>query len=120
VGRWARSVAVLSAASVAYVWGASGDPGEAAAIGVPIGLLLGSFLHVEGHSEALAGPVAPLLLKVAAGVGVLAAGGVLASALDLEPNSGARLTVMGVALLLAVVLIGVWNGVAERRQRESG
>jgi hypothetical protein len=109
----------MSLAGVAYAWGASGEPAEGAAIGVGAGLLIGSFAYAEGHGDAFGGPLLPLLLKIVVGVGIIAAGGVLAAALDLEPNSGARLGTIGGALVLAIVAIALWDGAASRRQAGS-
>jgi thiamine transporter ThiT len=120
VGRWARSVALVSVAGVAYAWGASGDPAEGAAIGVLAGLLIGSFVYVEGHAEALGGgPVAQVLLEAAVAAAVIGAGGMLAAELELEPNSGARLAVIGVALVLAIVLVAWWDAAAARRRQRA-
>jgi hypothetical protein len=118
-GRWLRCVAAISVAGVAYAWGASGEPAEGAAIGVGAGVLIGSFAYVEGHADAFGGPPLTLLLKVAVGAGIIAGGGVLAAALDLEPNSGARLGLVGVALVLAIVVIALWDAAANRGQAGS-
>lgn len=119
VGRWARSVAVFSVAGVAYAWGASGEPAEGAAIGVMAGLLIGSFAYFEGHADAFGGPVLQLLLKVVVAVAIIGAGGVLAAELGLDPNSSGRLAVIGVALVLAIVLLALWDAAAARRAQRA-